>query len=730
MAPNTVHYSLFSKGLISNKTFDSKYVTDIKKMGGGKTLAIDTKNNIEGFKLYLNDKYYTDVHSTALFDKKGNVFYFKQREDTRTLYKNKSPLFSYKGYYGKLVEIDSKGIIYFLGASPYGSSIYQYHSGKISRSVSSDTVVQAQKINDKEFIVCEVTPYNYEYKIATQALRSEQPVLYKYNFKKNSLVSHKDKQSSNRQLASEINNIKSSKVKGQKENKQNTESLVKPYSGWGKLRFAGGSLTGIVLGLGNALGGTFVLSDYLMHNFILLYGASVFNYEFEGWESPVNFFSLTYLNKTYRLNWSLGYNFFSYSKIIGDYKLYRSGNISSGYLYLKYPLIKEGRWSALLSSIHFVKKSKNSISELPSGGTVILRGPSGAAIGIKGGPTRERQTTETESLIYQSRGSLYMGYDQSFPFNYLLSNKSLGFQFFLDHKKYNPSWKGLKGGVIGQSLFHVGQNFYWTSSASYASSLDEKINPATTTSYSRTYPKDFDKKEISNIHSNVVTDDTSIRSFILGDLANIFAKKQYSAKSIGTFGMGIKKMFSLSSFNIFTASFRSRYLIFENLYLQGFPLLALPEGDTVELNPQAQTLSDIVRIFDREEEEFAKYTTHWLEWTFGLEYTQLLDIFDLRNGIVIGASFGFRTPVKFWKAFDESALPTGSSSDIGSEDSEGGSIQMEKEQKQGTTSSSEEKGDTDTDTPSEPKTPESTKALGSSLKSIDPSFQLYIKIPF
>ena len=75
-APNTIHYSLFSKGLKSNKTFDSKYVTDIK---GENTLAIDTKNNIDGFKLYLNDKFYADVHSSALLDHKGNVYYFRQK---------------------------------------------------------------------------------------------------------------------------------------------------------------------------------------------------------------------------------------------------------------------------------------------------------------------------------------------------------------------------------------------------------------------------------------------------------------------------------------------------------------------------------------------------------------------------------------------------------------------------------------------------------------------------
>ena len=179
--PHTIHYSLFSEGSYSNKKFESKYVQDFQD---NKTLYIDPKNNIDGFKLYLDDSLYSRVHSNALFDKNGNIYFFKQNNKIRTLYKNKRLLFSYKGYYGSLLEIDKDGIIYFTGSSLYGSSVYQYKNGQILRSVSSDTVIQAKKINSKEFIVCEITPYGYEYKIIPVKLKSERPVLYKYKFQK------------------------------------------------------------------------------------------------------------------------------------------------------------------------------------------------------------------------------------------------------------------------------------------------------------------------------------------------------------------------------------------------------------------------------------------------------------------------------------------------------------------------------------------------------------------
>lgn len=178
--PNTIHYSLFSEGIHSLDKFDSKYVED---MTNKNTLYVDTKNTLEGFKLYLNGQFYSYIHSNALLDQKENIYYFKQSGKKRILYKNKKPVFSYKGYYGNIMDIDSKGVVYFTASSPYGSSIYQHKNKTLSRSSSSDTIIQAKKINNTEFFVCEVTPFGYEYKIIPIERIAERPVLYKYRFK-------------------------------------------------------------------------------------------------------------------------------------------------------------------------------------------------------------------------------------------------------------------------------------------------------------------------------------------------------------------------------------------------------------------------------------------------------------------------------------------------------------------------------------------------------------------
>ena len=316
--PHIIHYSLFSEGLHSNKKFDSKYVQDL---WNNKTLYIDSKNNLDGFKLYVNDSFYSDTHSNALFDKTGNVYFFKQKNKKRNLYKNKRPLFSYSGYYGSLLDIGADGTVYFTGASPSGSSVYQYKSGKISRSISSDTVIQAKKINDREFIACEVTPYGYEYKIIPEKISQEKPVLYKYKFKKRKalqVVKNNNWPSTEESLSKNLlsknqesisqKEILNSNVKRQISavaQKSKTATVkYKEYSPLKHVRYKGGNFLGILGGTTNVLGTSFLFSDHLLRHIITpgYFMAFPFYYLKEGW----HLLSLSYQNRIYPLEWKLG----------------------------------------------------------------------------------------------------------------------------------------------------------------------------------------------------------------------------------------------------------------------------------------------------------------------------------------------------------------------------------------------------------------------------------------
>jgi len=625
VAPNTVHYSLFSKGLKSNTKFDSRYVTDIKN---NKTLSIDTKNNLDSFKLYLNDKYYTNVHSEALFDQNENIYYFKQKGNRRTLYKNKTPLLSYAGYYGNLLEIDETGTVYFTGASHHGSSVYQYKLGSISRVVSSDTVIQAQKINKKEFIVCEVTPYKYEYKIVPQVKINEKPVFYKYNFKKNSASLAEKNNTSINPSERKPATKKNKPAKYIKSSKQ--ESLnYQPYSALKNIRFGGGQFIGVSIGLWSALGAVFVISDYLMQNFIqLTLSSSWDHWDVEdntfGWnKGNFNALDLQYMNKVHTLNWRLGYTSVFTTKRIQNHR---------GYVGLYYPLLRKGHWSSNFTSTHGVQEFALKIID-------------DTQDDLKG----KNAQYEYDNEIF-SRGTLNISYSQKFPFNYFLPNKSASLQFFMDHKYNNkiPKWNGLKGGVIGNSTWHIGQNYYFMPSASYAISLNKEINPVEIRSYklfSAGLEGGHEQDKKSPLHSNILyPDDTAGDSFIPYDLLGNITQRRYFAKSIGTASLGLKKMFSTPPI-ITIASFRSRWTALEQFSYYYKSSLPNPNSPSI-VDTYANAIKNLTEQYQqRDEKQLESKYIHWLEWTFGFEYLYI------KNNIsfAMGASFGFRTPLKFWK---------------------------------------------------------------------------------
>jgi len=420
------------------------------------------------------------------------------------------------------------------------------------------------------------------------------------------------------------------------------------------------------------LGTSFVISDYLLQNLIQLTFLSAWVHwdpidDTFGWNKEnSNLLDLQYMNTVHTLNWTLGYASEFTTERIQDH---------IGYIGLYYPLLQKGRWSSYFSSLHGI----------------------------------QRYNYDNELFSF-SRGTFSIRYSQSFPFNYFLPNKSASLQVFIDHQYLNrkPEWNGWKGGVIGNSMAHIGQNYYLMPSASYAVSLNEEINPVEIHSYRLALPSNLDdkQKENSPLHSNILySDDTTDTHFIPFDLFRPISQRRYLAKGIGTASLGLKKMFPNPS-SITTASFRSRWVVLEQS-LSYKPLLLTPEQGASDVDPNrlyAGTITDLTKqLRPRDEKKLEPEYTHWLEWTFGLEY-----LYMLQNNIpfVIGLSFGFRTSVKFWEDHGH----TNGSIEINGETME------EAEELAPTRASFNHIGHLNSPT------------LSSNLLN-DPSIQLYVKIP-
>ena len=124
----------------------------------GQRLYFDVPNSLDGFQLYRGSAFVARVHSSVLSDIAGNIYYFKQHGKTRTLYRNTTPLFHYRGYYGKVADVDSSGGILFIANSREGAALYRFLDGNIVRMTPGDDIVDARLIDEKDALLEVVRP--------------------------------------------------------------------------------------------------------------------------------------------------------------------------------------------------------------------------------------------------------------------------------------------------------------------------------------------------------------------------------------------------------------------------------------------------------------------------------------------------------------------------------------------------------------------------------------------
>ena len=113
-------------------------------------------------KLYVGNKFYTTVNS-SVFIHHDDLYYFVQNDKTRTLYKNKTALTSFRGYYGHVVGVDSQGGVYFIANTRHGSGLYRYFDKKVTQASPADTIIDARLIDDTHALVATVGSDAYAY---------------------------------------------------------------------------------------------------------------------------------------------------------------------------------------------------------------------------------------------------------------------------------------------------------------------------------------------------------------------------------------------------------------------------------------------------------------------------------------------------------------------------------------------------------------------------------------
>lgn len=170
-------YGLYGPGLKVYRDYLNKMVLDQR---AGQTLTIDPVHSLLRNKVSLNNQYWGESDSLPLLDEQGHVYDFIQEGSKRVLRKNQKPLVAFTGYDSSLIEITDDGKVYFIAASPYGSSLYAWTGKEIQRLSHSDTIVDAELISDKKALVVEAVSTGFELKAIELKPEKSTPVVYSY----------------------------------------------------------------------------------------------------------------------------------------------------------------------------------------------------------------------------------------------------------------------------------------------------------------------------------------------------------------------------------------------------------------------------------------------------------------------------------------------------------------------------------------------------------------------
>ena len=564
--PHVIQYSLFSEGFRGRKEFHSKYVEDIKNQN---ILYIDAKNNIDGFKLFLNDRFYDNVNSNSLFGPEGGVYYFKQEGLVRTLYKNKQRVFSYRGFYGRLLHIDKEGAIYFTGSTPYGSSIYVHKNGVTFRASLSDTISRAVVLGNDEFLVCEITPKGYEYKTLFLEKTDEEPAFYRYHYKdtppapafyekddppaaidesfyrqeiegdfyrdqtRKSFEFFEEEQTKTtndddeilleeaqpQPLTRELDSSGTAEnLSHSADESQNTDLSFKKYYPFLNIRFSGLKFRLSVDQKTTAGAVDLILTDALQKNYL--------STEYSNINLFIHRAAVFYENRSYRLRWSGGYrhawiqDYFFETENIKDIPITKN----KFYGELAYPLFASGRWSSTIALNAFY------YDEL-----LHYKHPSAAFFKIK-----IPKNSWLARHIAGGGASWSIGYFKDYslePFANKASALGLGVQYSAD---VYESLDQLKWTGVFQNIYSLGYGFYFLPSVYHSSIAMGGFDPISTSLYP--YIDDiFGAPNSTAFHSRFASRLKSTGSFNINAFSQLGLNLYSTSASV--FSFDLKKSF-------------------------------------------------------------------------------------------------------------------------------------------------------------------------------------------
>jgi len=163
-SPTRIYQGLYDSKRRIKKDTESKMIQGYLR--DARAVYFDVLRSFEEPHLYIAEEFYGIVNSSVFIDKDDNLYYFRQSKKRRTLYKNKTPLLTYEGFYGVVMDVDSEGGVCFVANSQNGATLYRHKNGKTTRLTKADNIVEAKLLSDTELLIVAQNADEYSYLIA------------------------------------------------------------------------------------------------------------------------------------------------------------------------------------------------------------------------------------------------------------------------------------------------------------------------------------------------------------------------------------------------------------------------------------------------------------------------------------------------------------------------------------------------------------------------------------
>ena len=162
ISPTKIKIGLFDSDAYIKRETIGKVVEGF--LPNGKMVYFDINKSLDIPHIYIDNRFYDIANSSIYISNSGELYYFKEQNSIRTLYRNKKPIFSYIGSYGFIADVDGDSI-YFISLTKNGTGLYLYKKGKIYRVSTGDDIIDFKKIDSNRGLVATISSTGYLYQI-------------------------------------------------------------------------------------------------------------------------------------------------------------------------------------------------------------------------------------------------------------------------------------------------------------------------------------------------------------------------------------------------------------------------------------------------------------------------------------------------------------------------------------------------------------------------------------